>query len=197
MKQWAIPVICSVIIHIAGLSSIVYLPRLRHVARDKVYTIDFFRIESVAKGTGRTKDNSQSNAPEINQPENPQGVTLNENAGLKDRTNAAETGENSDISGFNIGDLDEVPRIITLIKPGYPENLRQEKAEASVMLEFLVNYRGNIQEVVIVHPSPFKEFNDASVRALKKWRLSTPRINGRPVSAWFRIEFKFSLEGVE
>ncbi len=95
----------------------------------------------------------------------------------------------------DVSELDMIPEILYMVKPEYPEKLRfLNKESKRIVLKFLVNYSGHVEQVTILEPAEEELFNQSSIEAVKKWRFATPLANGKPVSVWFTLPIRFKLK---
>lgn len=198
LKGWEVPLFCSVLLHLFLFLLVAFSISIAPAVSEKVYTIDFLRIRNTSEHSHSDKKPAGGRLPSASiKPENPNAAAFIDKAIADITIDNGKPATDSAVGGFDIGDLDEVPRILTMIKPDYPEKLRQEGIEGKVVLKFLIHFTGSVGDVVILEPSQYKEFNDASVKAVKKWNFSSPIINGKPVSAWFKVPIKFKLKDEE
>jgi TonB family protein len=198
LKGWEVPLFCSLLLHLFLFLLVAFSISIAPAVSEKVYTIDFLRIKNTSEHSHSNKNTLGGPLPSVSiKPENPNAVAFIDKAIVDNTIDNGKSATDSAVGGFDIGDLDEVPKILTMIKPDYPEKLRQEGIEGKVVLKFLIHFTGSVREVVILEPSPYEAFNDASVKAVKKWNFSPPIINGKPVSAWFKVPIRFKLKDEE
>jgi TonB family protein len=65
--------------------------------------------------------------------------------------------------------------------------------ERSVVLDLLMDERGQPVEVVLAQGSGPSELDEATSRAAKLWRLSPPRFKSRPVEVWGHVEVRYEV----
>ena len=75
-------------------------------------------------------------------------------------------------------DADLPVRPISMPFPYYPEKYRLKQVEDDVVLRYTINKEGQVSDVVIIVPSNFREFDEASVTAISSWRFAPLVING-------------------
>lgn len=84
-------------------------------------------------------------------------------------------------------------KIIKEIAPDYPkqaETIRYRK-KVIVKAKFLVNEKGEVQNITIVQSHKKLGFDDAVISALKKWKFSPIYYNNEIIKVYFQKEFVF------
>ena len=84
-------------------------------------------------------------------------------------------------------------KIIKEISPDYPkqaETIRYRK-KVIVKAKFLVNEKGEVQNITIVQSHKKLGFDDAVISALKKWKFSPIHYNNEIIKVYFQKEFVF------
>lgn len=84
-------------------------------------------------------------------------------------------------------------KIIKEIAPDYPkqaETIRYRK-KVVVKAKFLVNEKGEVQNITIVQSHKKLGFDDAVISALKKWKFSPIHYNNEIIKVYFQKEFVF------
>jgi len=78
--------------------------------------------------------------------------------------------------------------------PAYPETLRFRRIEGEVLVEFIVNREGRVDNPVVISSTPSGTFDRAALRAVRGWRFQPRRDEqGNPVDVRVRQFFAFSL----
>ena len=99
-----------------------------------------------------------------------------------------------DISSiFDLDDLDKQPRATTQPMPKYPRALMRKKISGFVKLMFIVDENGKVQDIEVVEAS-HKEFADAAVDAVKRWKFEPGTKNGEKVRTRVRIPLPFNVK---
>lgn len=75
--------------------------------------------------------------------------------------------------------------------PEYPAAARQFRLSGEVIAELVVGVNGKVENVSIMKGSPI--FNDAVVRALRKWSFSPFKVDGRVRRVKSTLSFNFQL----
>lgn len=90
---------------------------------------------------------------------------------------------------FSLNDLDQKPRPTYKHSPQFGPQ-QQRKAPGRVVLLFIVNERGRVEQPRI-HSSTDKVFNSPALAAIKKWKFEPGTRNGKPVRFRMRLPITF------
>jgi protein TonB len=93
---------------------------------------------------------------------------------------------------FTLGDLDRTPRPKVQVAPDYPAALRAAGIAGSALIEFDVDASGAVVTARVVQETA-REFGDAAVRAILKWRFEPGRKDGRAVPFRMVVPVGFTL----
>lgn len=93
---------------------------------------------------------------------------------------------------LNLSQLDGVPRTRAQIAPIYPARARSQGMKGEVVVEFTVDERGGVLDPHVVRSSD-PVFEEASLRAVAKWRFEPGLKQGRPVSFRMVVPLVFNL----
>ena len=91
-----------------------------------------------------------------------------------------------------IGKLDRTPHATVQPSPLYPAAMRASGTEGRVVIEFTVDTAGNVVSAT-VHSATNREFEEAAVRAVMRWRFEAGRRNGRAVPFRMAVPLEFRL----
>lgn len=83
---------------------------------------------------------------------------------------------------FNIADLDRQPTPIFQAPPNIPPALRQAGERVEMMIEFIINNKGDVVDVRILETTNYK-FNDVAASCVLKWRFKPGMKKGRSVAS--------------
>ena len=84
---------------------------------------------------------------------------------------------------YNPSDLDQQPGIRSMkTPPVYPIAMKRQGISGEVLLEFVVDARGNVHDVTVVK-STHKEFEQPAIDAISQAKFSPGKIHGKAVSA--------------
>lgn len=86
-----------------------------------------------------------------------------------------------------------MPQVLHRVKPEYPPQAREKGWEGRVILNVTVDTMGMVRRVEVVRSSGYAVLDSAAIAAVKQWRFSPAREDGRPVEATLLIPFQFSL----
>ncbi|MBK8858252.1 MAG: energy transducer TonB [Opitutaceae bacterium] len=78
--------------------------------------------------------------------------------------------------------LEQKPSPRSQMPPQYPFEMRNAGIEGEVAVEFIVDMNGNVRNPFVVR-STHREFEDAALQAISKWRFRPGRKDGRIVNA--------------
>lgn len=93
---------------------------------------------------------------------------------------------------FDISQLDRVPQPIVQQPPQFPFNLRKETDHAEVVVEFIVDTRGDTRDVRAVS-STHTGFEQAAVDGVVRWRFRPGMKTGRKVSTRMMVPIRFTV----
>ncbi len=93
---------------------------------------------------------------------------------------------------FDIADLDQRPRAVSQIAPRHPPELLKAKIEGSVVLLFVLNENGRVQDLR-VESSSRPEFEKPALAAIRRWRFKPGTREGKPVRSYVRQQIVFNL----
>lgn len=100
---------------------------------------------------------------------------------------AAEGGSIEDL--FSISELDQKPRVLYQASPVFDARMRK-KAPATVVILFIVNERGRVENPIVKSP-PDPVFDPPALAAIKKWKFEPGKRNGEPVRFRMRVPITF------
>ena len=92
-----------------------------------------------------------------------------------------------------IGKLDRTPRAKGQTAPLYPAAMRASGLEGRVLVEFTVDTQGRVVSAEVLNATN-REFEEAAIRAVMKWRFEAGRRNGRAVPFRMAVPLEFHLD---
>lgn len=98
----------------------------------------------------------------------------------------------AEVAIFDIADLDQRPRPISQVKPRYPLELKKAKITGSVVLLFVLNENGRVEDLR-VEASSRPEFEKPALAAVRKWRFKPGTREGKAVRSYVRQQILFNL----
>ena len=90
-------------------------------------------------------------------------------------------------------EVDRPPEVKSRRLPRYPAAAEVEGTEGLVVLRILIDRTGRVGEARVLLAEPPGVFEDAALAAIRGWRFSPARDEGRPVSVWARQALRFEL----
>jgi protein TonB len=102
----------------------------------------------------------------------------------------AEPGEEG--APIPVGQVKEPKRLVE-VKPVYPEEARKARLEGVVIVEIIVDKKGNVKDVRVIRPLSLG-LTEAAQDAVKQWKYEPTTYNGRPVEVLITVTVRFSLQ---
>lgn len=84
------------------------------------------------------------------------------------------------------------PVLISHEEPAYPETARVQGIEGAVYLQVVVDEEGRVADAHIIR-SDNALFNNAALAAVKRWKYTSPRADGRVVRVYKTVTMRFTL----
>lgn len=85
----------------------------------------------------------------------------------------------------------EAPKLIKQVNPVYPEEARKKGLKGKVVLEVVINQKGETTQVKVLK-SENNIFNTSAKAAVEQWRYEIPRLKGKPVSVRWIITINYT-----
>lgn len=180
-RQLAIPFACSLLLNFILVFAVPQLTFIKPRKSRRIYAItDLFRIPVRREKKEEMVVKKQEKTAPL--PEDVENINRNAKAPPAEE------------QVYEPEDLDEMPRVILMGKPEYPEELRLKGIEGRVVLKFMINFYGFVENIALLEKSPHEPFNQAAITAVRKWQFSPPKIGGSPASVWFVVPIRYELE---
>jgi protein TonB len=93
---------------------------------------------------------------------------------------------------FDLKNLDQQPSPRFQAKPVYPFEMRRAGITGQVVVAFIVDSRGNVREAYSLKSS-HREFEQAAVQAVSKWRFRPGKKGGRAVNTRMNVPIVFNI----
>jgi len=93
---------------------------------------------------------------------------------------------------FSMEDLDQKPVAIAQISPLHPRDLLKAKVEGQVVLLFVVDEQGRVEDPRVENSSR-PEFEKPALDAVRKWKFKPGTKEGAPVKTYIRQPIRFSI----
>jgi protein TonB len=95
---------------------------------------------------------------------------------------------------FELKDLDVIPSATLQVAPTYPAELKRKGVEGFVEVGFVVDENGLVQNVRVISSSQ-REFEQAAMSAVAKWKFKPGRKGGKNVKTNMSVPINFHLSG--
>lgn len=83
--------------------------------------------------------------------------------------------------------------VVKSFTPEYPIKAQRRKAEGYVDLHFTATVTGDVKDVVVAKAEPAQLFDEAAIKAIKRWKFKPAEINGQPVEQRLSLRIRFDL----
>jgi protein TonB len=93
---------------------------------------------------------------------------------------------------FDVSMLDQTPVARFQAQPQYPFEMRRANLSGEVLVDFIVDTNGDVQNASVVH-STKREFEAAAVAAVLKWKFKPGRKGGKDVPTHMQVPIAFTL----
>lgn len=91
------------------------------------------------------------------------------------------------------GDVPE-PQLIYRVEPDYPDEGRRARVDGFVLIEAIVNTRGDVVNIKVLQAPPAKYgFAEKATEAVVQWKFKPAIYKGRAVNVRIRFQVEFSL----
>jgi len=162
------------------------------------------KVEFVRLRKDRTPPTKEREPPKREKPEQPppppemnMAQNLNPDQAVSDMLpmvdTSAEIADATNVGGSS-DDRDVVP--LVRVDPDYPPQAKQRGIEGYVDLEFTIGPAGNVQDVRVIGARPAQVFDQAALRAVRRWRYN-PKVEGGTAVArtGVQVRLRFQLGG--
>jgi protein TonB len=89
--------------------------------------------------------------------------------------------------------VDQPPKPMQRIKPSYPPRARAKGVTGHVVFKLLIDESGAVEDLKVVEATPEGVFEEAAAEAVRRWRFSPGRYQGKAVRIWSRLKVNFQL----
>ena len=124
------------------------------------------------------------------QPPPPEG--LKANAGAITIPQGRPSGLGKGVAIFDPSMLDQQPVARMRIPPQYPFEMKRAGITGEVLLEFIIDVNGEVKNPVVIK-STQREFENAALQAVVKWKFTPGKKGGRPVNSRRQQPISFTL----
>lgn len=88
-------------------------------------------------------------------------------------------------------ELDDKPGLATAVTPLYPEQALRDKLAGRVVLRFLINETGGLDDLAVVEAEPAEVFSDSALAAFRNARFVPGKLGGADVKTQFYLELNY------
>lgn len=89
-------------------------------------------------------------------------------------------------------DRDYLP--VVKIAPEYPADMREQGVEGHVILEYTVNEKGRVEDIVVIESEPEGAFDQAAIDAARQFEYEPRYVDGESIRVeGVRNVFRFTL----
>lgn len=96
------------------------------------------------------------------------------------------------IEVFDLSKLDQQPVARFQARPQYPFEMRRAGIAGEVVVDFIVDNNGDVQNAFSMRSSQ-REFENAAIQAVSKWKFKPGRKGGRNVNTHMQVSIVFTL----
>ncbi len=93
---------------------------------------------------------------------------------------------------FDISMLDQIPVARFQARPQYPFEMRRAGIAGEVVVDFIVDTNGDVQNAYAIRSSQ-REFEASAIQAVSKWKFKPGRKGGRDVPTHMQVPIVFTL----
>jgi protein TonB len=124
------------------------------------------------------------------QPPPPEGLTISAQMNIVPEVRDPNMFKGMQV--FDISKLDQTPVARFQARPQYPFEMRRAGIAGEVVVDFLVDINGDVQNAYAIRSSQ-REFESAAVQAVSKWKFKPGRKGGRDVITHMQVPIVFTL----
>jgi TonB family protein len=110
------------------------------------------------------------------------------------RSKSRSWGPRSTPQRIRIGGNVQATKLITQVKPIYPESAQQQGIEGTVLLKAVIATDGSLLSVGVLNTLANPELAAAVMDAVKQWRYQPTLLNGVPVEVVTTISVNYRLQ---
>ena len=108
---------------------------------------------------------------------------------------AQDEGSATQTDGAPKGVLTKAPELVTFVDAPYPEEAKESKAQAAVVLLLTLDAQGGVSEVTVSESSqsPYP-FDQLALEAAKQFKFSPAEIDGKPAPVQIAFKYEFTYQ---
>lgn len=211
-RDLIIGILLSAILHLAVLFGDRFIPDKQVVKKDeeeapKIQLMEMPKIEEEPEVVEVNEDVKpldlappmQQDIPQLAQPDSfvqkiqpppPEGITISANMNIVPEIRDPNMFKGMKV--FDISMLDQIPVAKFQARPQYPFEMRRAGIAGEVVVDFIVDTNGDVQNAYALRSSQ-REFEAAAVQAVSKWKFKAGRKGGRDVPTHMQVPIVFTL----
>lgn len=112
-------------------------------------------------------------------------------AGFGDLRATTTEGDGEGADAFDVTELERRPEPVAQAAPSYPRELAKAKIEGTVVMAFVIDETGKVEDPR-VESSSRPEFEKPALEAIRRWRFKPGEREGKPVRTFVKQPFRFS-----
>jgi len=90
------------------------------------------------------------------------------------------------------GDV-KAPKLIARTQPEYTEMARRARIQGVVVLNMIVDAKGNVTNIKVLRGLPLG-LSESAVKAVRDWKFESATLHGKPVSVYFTLSVRFQFQ---
>jgi protein TonB len=95
---------------------------------------------------------------------------------------------------IQVGGNVQATRIVKMVRPKYPEEMKAQGVEGDVLMEAVISKEGKLLNVKSLNTIVNQELVTAAIEAVKQWEYQPTLLNGQPVEVVTQIHIGFHLK---
>jgi TonB family protein len=107
-------------------------------------------------------------------------------------TTSSPAGSAARAKAYDASNVDRQPVPKFMARPQYPAVMREQRISGEVVVDFIVDTNGDVQNAY-AHRASHREFEAPAVAAVEKWKFAPGMKNGRAVPTHMQVPIQFSL----
>jgi periplasmic protein TonB len=92
---------------------------------------------------------------------------------------------------LRVGGRVQAPRLIQEVQPTYPALAKQTRTQGVVVLDCVIDERGNVTQMKLVSGHPL--LVQAAIAAVRQWKYQPTLLNGQLVAVEMHVKVIFSM----
>ncbi|HKI00638.1 MAG TPA: TonB family protein, partial [Thermoanaerobaculia bacterium] len=85
------------------------------------------------------------------------------------------------------------PQVVHQVQPRYTEAARRAGVQGSVIVEAIIDEKGNVDNVRVLRGLPMG-LDKSAIEAIQQWRFTPATMSNRPVKVYFTLTVNFTIQ---